>query len=86
MPSSTVGLCGRPVSRCVLVFNDNRLGSSSRQDGNNIGQDRKFNQQAVEIHDRMVYQVGEVRIKSCGGLVNMYDILLIQRNKPGNYN
>ena len=35
--------------RSVQVLNHDRPGSSSRQGGNSIGQDRKCNQQAIEI-------------------------------------
>ena len=40
----------------VLVLNQDRTASFSRQDGNSVGQDGKCNRQAVEIHDRMVYR------------------------------
>ena len=35
------------------------MGSFSRQDDNSVGQDRKCNRQAVEIHDRMVSRWAE---------------------------
>ena len=38
----------------VLVFNDDRTTSYSRQDSNSMGQDGKCDQQAIEIHDRTV--------------------------------
>ena len=38
----------------VLVLNHDRLGSSSRQDNNIIGQVGKCDQQAIEIHNRIV--------------------------------
>ena len=45
----------------ILVVNYDRLGSSSRQDSNSIGQDGKCDQQAVEIHDRTVFRWVEPR-------------------------
>ena len=45
----------------VLVLNHDRLGSSSRQDGYSIGQDRKCDRQAIEIHNRMVSRWAEPR-------------------------
>ena len=52
---SVAGLSGGRV----LVLKQDRKGSSSRQDGNSVGQDRKFNRQAIEIHDRTVSRWAE---------------------------
>ena len=43
----------------VLVLNQDRTGSSSIQDSNSVGQDRKWNRQALNIHDRMVSRRAE---------------------------
>ena len=56
----TVSFKARPVSVYglsgggVLVLNQDRMASFSRQDGNSIGQDQKYNCQVVEIHNRTV--------------------------------
>ena len=38
----------------VLVLNQKRMANFSKQDGYSIRQDEKCNQQALEIHKRMV--------------------------------
>ena len=37
-----------------MVLEQDRMGSFSRQDGNNVGQDGKCNRKAIEIHNRTV--------------------------------
>ena len=63
----------------LLVLYD-RLGSSSRQDGNNIGQDGKCNRQPVAINDRTLTKWPGVkgRIQSHGVI---FDILRVHRDK-----
>ena len=41
------------------MLEQDRVGSSSRQDGNSCGQDGKCNQQAIEIYDRTVSRWAE---------------------------
>ena len=43
----------------VLVLWQDRRASSSRQDGNSIGQDGKCNRQAIYIHNRTVSRWAE---------------------------
>ena len=38
----------------VLVLNQDRMAGFSRKDSNSIGQDEKCDQQAIDIHNRMV--------------------------------
>ena len=52
---SVAGLSGGGV----LVFNQDRRRGFSRQDGNSVGQDGKYNQQAVEIQHRTVSRWAE---------------------------
>ena len=74
-PSQVGNVCDMPVSfqlrsvyltglsgGGVLALYQDRTTSSSRQDGKSIGQDRKYNQQTVEIHDRKVTRWAESKI------------------------
>ena len=65
----------------VLVLYQDRMASSSKQHGNSIGQEGKCNNQAVEIHDRIV-----TRWVREGVISNMFNILPIHCDKAGKYN
>ena len=73
----------------VLVLNCDRPGSSFRQYGNSIGQDKKCDQQVIKIHDRMFSRWGsqgpDTELGRVGEISNMFDILSIHHDKPGNY-
>ena len=52
---SVAGLSGGGI----LVLNQDRTGSFSRQDGNSVGQDGKCNRQTVKIYNRTVSRWAE---------------------------
>ena len=77
-------VCFQVWSVCgVLIHNQDRVASFSRQDGNSIGQDGKCNRQAVEIQNRMISNVGkkhslDTESWRVSEISNIFDILTDQ--------